>query len=828
MAIRKETKKKTKSKVFATRPVESPAEKRRRWLRYGAVVIAAVAMVIAMTREPKRQTLPFDDIKKVVASEDIRASFFFESVDLQKTVEARRDAAAKVPEHHRVDTARVDAQSKLLAERILRVEEQRPRVTEAVRAALGASGATESPGLVARDAVSKYVTELKSNPEWERMPDAALLSLWLTPDTASLPQRELAPAAADTTEESPRPVVGVAETGSLVFSYGDRLSDLAQEGLQYVLSTGVRSSGLPPDGGSKPIIVVSGRPIERAPDAGTLVLADVPDPAAAEEELAARLRDTAKRAAKDTDEPTEWGKLYEAAFAMAQPLLTDTLRVDEYATERAREQARETVAPVMRGIEAGEIIQEGGRRWTEQSREDARIYLALLQKNQEPSRRVLARAAAHTLIVLLVIVGLFRSIDMLRPSQAVSNRWTHVLLALLILTVTLVVGRIAWYFEPSGFVLPVAAGGILYAILVNGRMAAMISGLCVVLVSAQYGYDWRLLVVHLAMSLAGVFSIYNVRRRSDMAGASLKATLAGAIAMCAITLAMDSPTSSTALQRMLMVVLNGGICIMAVPALLSPLERLFGITTDIQLLEYSDLNNEVLSKLAIKVPATYAHSLMLGQLAEAAADAIGANGLKARVCAYYHDIGKSRRPEYFIENQTGVNIHDDLSPRLSARAIAAHVTQGAEMAREARLPKPIVDGILEHHGTTLIGFFYSLAQKQDKHGDVDEKDFRYPGPKPQSPETAILMICDAVESGVRSIKNPNEERVREFVDKIVSARAADRQFDDCNLTLRQLNVIAETVTQRMVSNLHGRISYPDPKSEREDDNIIPLPGGAGH
>jgi putative nucleotidyltransferase with HDIG domain len=216
---------------------------------------------------------------------------------------------------------------------------------------------------------------------------------------------------------------------------------------------------------------------------------------------------------------------------------------------------------------------------------------------------------------------------------------------------------------------------------------------------------------------------------------------------------------------------------------------------------------------------------VLGQLAEAAADAIGANGLMARVAAYYHDIGKMRRSEYFCENQQGTNIHDELSPRLSARAIAAHVIQGAEMAREHHLPQPIIDGILEHHGTCLIGYFYQQAQKQQKHGDVKEEDFRYPGPKPQRPETAILMICDAVESGVRSIKHPNEERVREFVDKIIAARSADRQFDDCNLTLKQLDTIAEVVTQRSMSNMHGRISYTEEK-DNDTGNIVPMPGAA--
>jgi putative nucleotidyltransferase with HDIG domain len=329
------------------------------------------------------------------------------------------------------------------------------------------------------------------------------------------------------------------------------------------------------------------------------------------------------------------------------------------------------------------------------------------------------------------------------------------------------------------------------------------------------------------MCLAGVFSIRVVRRRSDMARASVKATVIGFVAVSAYLLAMGTLFSEDALRMLLLIGLNGLLCLFLVPGLLSPLERVFGITTDIQLLEYSDLNNEILSRMAIEIPATNAHSQRLGQLAEAAADAIGANGLLAQVCAYYHDIGKLKRPEYFAENQTGVNIHDDLSPRLSARAIASHVLEGAEMAREMHLPKPIVDGILEHHGTSLISFFYQEALAQQKHGDVREEDFRYPGPKPQRRETAILMICDAAESGVRTIKNPNEERIREFVDKIVKARADDGQFDECDLTLKDLDTIKEIVTSRLVSFAHERIAYPDQKEEKDTrpPNVVALRGG---
>jgi putative nucleotidyltransferase with HDIG domain len=356
----------------------------------------------------------------------------------------------------------------------------------------------------------------------------------------------------------------------------------------------------------------------------------------------------------------------------------------------------------------------------------------------------------------------------------------------------------------------------------------MLSGVVMsTLISIQHNNDWQLLVVSLAMAVGGAFSIYIVRRRTDMTRAALKATALGLFALAATTLATEAVPTQPTLYRFILVALNGAACLFIVPGLLPPLERLFNITTDIQLLEYSDLNNELLSRMAIEVPATYAHSLMLGQLAEAAADAIGANGLLARVCAYYHDIGKLRRPEYFSENQTNGNVHDSLSPRLSARAIAAHVIQGAEMAREAHLPQPIIDGILEHHGTSLISFFYQQAQAQQKHGDIREEDFRYPGPKPQSRETAILMICDAVESGVRSIKNPNEERVREFVDKIVAARSADRQFDESDLTLKDLDVISEVVTKRILSTLHTRIAYPDAEREKKAQaagNVVSISG----
>ncbi len=521
--------------------------------------------------------------------------------------------------------------------------------------------------------------------------------------------------------------------------------------------------------------------------------------------------------------------MLDAARALAEPALRETIHYDMVATADATSQARAAVAPVLRTIEAGEIIQDRGKRWTEQSRADVLAYLKVLKAEEQPLQRVLMMAGANLIFALISLAFIRHSITMyvrLEEEDRLRERNRLFNLAMLLICATLIVGRVTSYFEPNGFVLPVAAGAILYAILVNGRTAVLVCFVSVLLLSAQYNFDWRLLCIGSTMGFAGIFSIHHVRKRSDMAAAAVKATAAGLLAFAATALAMDTINVDTVLTRGLLILMNGGLCLLVVPAVLSPLEKLFGITTDITLLEYSDLNNELLKRLAIEAPGTYAHSQVLGQLAEAAADAIGANGLMARVAAYYHDIGKMRRSEYFCENQQGTNIHDDLSPRLSARAIAAHVIQGAEMAREHHLPQPIIDGILEHHGTCLIGYFYQQAQKLQKHGDVQEDDFRYPGPKPQRPETAILMICDAVESGVRSIKHPNEERVREFVDKIIAARSADRQFDDCNLTLKQLDMIAEVLTQRSMSNMHGRISYNDEDRDNDTGNIVPMPGAA--
>ena len=817
---------------------------RAQWLNRCIVGAAFLVMVASITkfshRDPIIEVLE-SEIDTQLSSREIRAAFDFDTVDLAPTQRAQEEAVAKVPDYYRVNEQRVASQIKALRAQIAWLKDQRPAVRALVAETLAGARPEENAGDLVAKAVHEYARGLLEDPEARLAFDAYALALWLMPDKTSLPQAPRLPAdtaaagspspPGDTGAPAPPPAANPAEASpavpapepiapeSLTFHTSDRLAKLAEDGLAGVLRRGIRLANLLPGDSAKLVALLRDTPAADGQLSTEMPYADIMDTAAAEDYLEAEVATLAKNLAG----VQEWGALSDAAAPVARAFITDTLRYDTAYTDSARERARQAVEPVMKKILASEKIQDGGSRWTSQSRTDARVYLDLLRGDTHPLAQFVSALLAHAILVALALAGLHRSIQLLGDESA-PDPTTLFQLALLLIGGLLVISRVSYYFEPTGFMVPVAACGILYAILANVSLAALVGMITAALVSAQYGYDWRLLMVGTVMSLAGVFSIFRVRRRSDMASASIAATLAGGLAILAVILAMDKLVDEASLRRMFLIGLNGGICLLAVPAVLSPLERLFGITTDIQLLEYSDFNNELLGQLAIEAPGTSAHSRMLGDLAEAAADAIGANGLLARVCALYHDIGKMRRSEYFSENQTGYNIHDDLSPRMSARAIAAHVIQGAELAREYHLPKPIIDGILEHHGTCLIGYFYQQAVSQQKHGDVSEDDFRYPGPRPQRPETAILMICDAVESGVRSIKNPTEERVRDFVDKIVAARSADRQFDDCDLTLKQLNTIAEVVAQRILSNLHTRVAYPSMREEKKMDNVIPMSG----
>ena len=788
-------------------------------------VLAFIIIVAAITEPPTFtfKTIAYDD-----PAEEVRAEIPFQSEDLQATKQARDAMAAKTADIYKVDSERVLEALRLLDELTQKIASEQEQFAKNAESALKGANSTQGDYDVIWNVAVRHAQMLKERFKLDPSIDPNALALWVMPQVASVPIRVFAPAKPGT----PATVVSlkVPEGKAFVPAYADTLAKLAREALEYTLAYGVAEPSTVTSEEKQTVVIMREHLAVGLKASDTLAVKDLPTQQIATGLLHDRISESARTlaAASALTEATsenvlDWARMQQAAFEVAKPFIRGTLYFDKVYTEGERERAWASVEPVMKSVERGLSIKRGGEKWTEQSRSDVKTYYEVVRKATTPVIPILAVVIAHAIFVLLALACLVRAakLNSVRREEIVRN----VNLALLLLVGILLVGRIVSYFDQTGFVTPVTTVAVLLAILVDTRYAMMVGFLVSCLVSIQFHYDWRLLVLGSAMTLGSTFGLVKVRRRSVMTNAALKATVVGMILIVAMTLAMDSLNSAPALRRILLVLLNGVACVTIVPGLLPPLERLFGITTDIQLLEYSDLNNEVLSKLAIEIPATYAHSLMLGQIAEAAADAIGANGLLARVCAYYHDIGKLRRPEYFSENQNGYNIHDDLSPRTSARAIAAHVTYGLEMAREYHLPKPIMAGITEHHGTSLISFFFQQAIEHHMRDDVREEDFRYPGPKPQSRETAILMICDAAESGVRSIKNPNEDRVREFVEKIVMGRSSDHQFDECGLTMKDLNRIKEVVAKRIASALHTRIAYPESKPESKMENVIAIPRG---
>jgi cyclic-di-AMP phosphodiesterase PgpH len=259
------------------------------------------------------------------------------------------------------------------------------------------------------------------------------------------------------------------------------------------------------------------------------------------------------------------------------------------------------------------------------------------------------------------------------------------------------------------------------------------------------------------------------------------------------------------------------VCCYVVAGSLPFIESAFGIVTDISLLELTDVSHPLLQELARRAPGTYNHSITVASIGEAAADAVGANGLLLRVGAYFHDIGKSLKPDYFIENITAgqENPHGKLAPAMSALIIIGHVKDGLEMAEQHNLPRRLIDFIEQHHGTTLVEYFFREAANRadvDHRTDADESTFRYPGRKPQTKETGVMMLADAVESASRSLSEPTPKRIQSLVHGIMMKRVMDGQFDECGLTMSELHIIKASLVKSLLAVHHGRVKYPDQKT----------------
>jgi putative nucleotidyltransferase with HDIG domain len=279
-----------------------------------------------------------------------------------------------------------------------------------------------------------------------------------------------------------------------------------------------------------------------------------------------------------------------------------------------------------------------------------------------------------------------------------------------------------------------------------------------------------------------------------------------AISYVSFTLIHDGNLNELSYDVLLLFVING-LAILFVQPLIYIFEKVFGLVSDASLLELSDTNSKLLRELADKAPGTFQHSLQVANIAEAAANAIGANTLLTRVGALYHDIGKMKNPVFFSENQSTYNPHDELAPEVSAKIIIEHVLYGITQARKAKLPDRVIDFIRTHHGTTTVLYFFQQAKQID--AAVEKVHFQYPGPKPFSKETAIVMLSDGVEAASKSLKEPTAEKIISFVDKIVQRLMDEKQFLEANITLREIETIKKVLAEKLISSYHLRVAYPE-------------------
>ena len=412
-------------------------------------------------------------------------------------------------------------------------------------------------------------------------------------------------------------------------------------------------------------------------------------------------------------------------------------------------------------------------------------------------------------VVVALLEGLF-VIYLYRFAMDIFNDSSKLILLGIISVLILLFTKFASVYNVPGYLIPMAFVSMLISILINPKTAVVLSIMLSGFVAFMTGYNIDTLIIALVGGCAGVLTVSRMHQRNDLIVAGLLAGLINTLGILGIGLINSADFLQVFLQSLLGM-LNGALSAVFTLGLLPFCETTFGIVTPTKLLELSNPNQPVLKRLLFEAPGTYHHSILVGNLAEAAADAIGGNSLLARVGSYYHDIGKLKRPYFFKENQiTNDNPHDKIAPSLSTLIITSHIKDGIEIAKKYRLPQIIKDVIQQHHGTTLVKYFYIKAvNDNDDHDEVTETQFRYDGPKPQSKETAIVMLADTVEAAVRSIPSPSKAKIEEMVKKLIKEKLEDGQLDECDITLKDINKATSAFLNVLNGIYHDRIEYPE-------------------
>ncbi len=492
--------------------------------------------------------------------------------------------------------------------------------------------------------------------------------------------------------------------------------------------------------------------------------------------------------------------------------LRPNLIYNEEKTNLAIQEAVNAVAPVQKTIKAGEIIVREGNRVTEEQ------ISILEQLGIQRTNNYTLTLIGTALFVLLTFWLVIEFVRRYYP-EIYQNDMLLLLLGLvfvLIISITRFLTVIKIGDQPDlgnliGYLAPVAAGSMLIAILLDDRLAYFVT-----LIMALYvgllteGNQLFYAITAFVGGTVGIFQVHRVNQTSDLAKSGLFIALADIAAIITLLFIGDNLNINNLAVGSAIGAVNGILSAVLMIGVLPYLEAAFSITSMSKLLELSNPNNPVLKRLLLEAPGTYHHSLMVGNLAEASAESIGANPLLVRVGALYHDIGKIKRPEYFVENQRGFdNPHEKIAPALSTLIITSHVKEGVEMAREAHLPDTIIDFIEQHHGTSLAKYFYSRALEEDRDGNVNEDNFRYEGPKPKSKEIALVMLADSVEAAVRSLQSPSPEKIRDMVRMLIKDKLNDGQLEMCDLTFKDLDIISKSFNKVLEGIYHKRIEYPE-------------------
>ncbi|MFW5873341.1 MAG: HD family phosphohydrolase [Bacillota bacterium] len=500
------------------------------------------------------------------------------------------------------------------------------------------------------------------------------------------------------------------------------------------------------------------------------------------------------------------GDVRELLLRFIEPALVPNLIYDEAATEDQKDEVASQVEPISKEIAAGEAIINRGEEFTN---EDLELLDQLGLSKSDLSWFQITGIALYFIIITLVMVFYIRGYH--------SKIWKenkNINLIQILLLILFILARVLTVFDLNllMYLAPAAMVPILLAVLLNSSIAVAITFYITLILPLIFGGEFSIAALVFVGSMVGIFSVENLNQRNDLVRAGFNVSAALIVTLVMFSFIEPAYSAIDTLTIMAVGLLNGILVAIFANGLLPYLESLFGLTSSVKLLELSNPSQPLLRKLLVEAPGTYHHSVLVGNLAETAADNIGANSLLARVGAYYHDIGKLSRPYFFSDNQFGgENPHDNIKPNLSALIIKSHAKDGVEMAKEYNLPPAIIDIIEQHHGTNLISYFYQEALKESDKSNFNESNFRYDGPKPESKEAAIIMLADICEAAVRSknFNKSNHNRIEVLIKGLIREKLIENQLDNSELTLKDLNIIAESFTRILTGIYHQRVEYPE-------------------